>query len=454
MKASLALPLLAAVLSLVPPPLVAEVVDRPNIVVFFMDDLGYADLRIDGAVDARTPHLDRFAREGVRLTNCYAAAPVCTPTRAAFMTGRYQHRVGLESVLAPSRGNGDQGLSPAEPTLPRYLHDAGYTTGLIGKWHLGSRPEFRPNLHGFDEFFGFLGGAIDYYSHLGEDGTHDLYENEKPVSLDRYLTDEITDRAVAFVEKHAAEPFFLDVAYNATHWPFQPPGLSSKPEHPPGPPAHVISSWAANGTRDDYVRMLERADAGIGRILATLDRLGLRQNTLVIFTSDNGGEWLSNMKPLFHRKGTLWEGGLRVPCILRWPARLPARRISSQAAITMDLTATILSAANVTVRKDRPLDGVDLVPLLQRRSRPVERTFYWRRAGAGPPEIAVRDGRWKYVTQSALFPGLLFDVVADPAEREDLASRHPHILRRLVAKHREWEAAVKPGTLEKGGQGK
>ena len=445
MKTSLhTLPLWVVVLCAVSTPLFAEVAGRPNIVVFFMDDLGYADLRIDGATDARTPHLDRFAREGVRLTNCYAAAPVCTPTRAAFMTGRYQHRIGLETVIAPSRGNGDQGLPPTEPTLPRYLHDAGYATGLIGKWHLGSRPEFRPNRHGFDEFFGFLGGAVDYYSHVGEDGEHDLYENDEPVVVDRYLTDEITDRAVAFVEKHAAKPFFLDVAYNATHWPFQPPGMAHEPQHPTGPPVQVIRSWASTGTRDDYVRMLERADAGIGRILATIDRLGLRQNTLVIFASDNGGEWLSNMKPLFHRKGTLWEGGLRVPCILRWPARLPARRTSNQAAITMDLTATILSAAGVTARKDRPLDGVDLVPLLQRRAKAVERTFYWRGARGGAAEIAVRDGRWKYVTHSPIFPGQLFDVVADPGERDDRASRQPEILRRLVEKHRAWEAMVKP----------
>src|SRR5688572_5960495 len=155
--------------------------DKPNIVVFFMDDLGYSDLQVYGATDVRTPNLDRLAREGVRLTDCYAAAPVCTPTRAAFMTGRYQHRVGLENVIAPSLGNADTGLSASKPTLPRYLKDAGYTTGLVGKWHLGTRPEFHPNRHGFDEFFGFLGGAVDYYSHRGEDGEHDLYENGRPV---------------------------------------------------------------------------------------------------------------------------------------------------------------------------------------------------------------------------------------------------------------------------------
>lgn len=420
----------------------ASATDRPNVVVFFMDDLGYSELRSDGAVDVRTPHLDRFAARGVRLTQCYAAAPVCTPTRAAFMTGRYQHRVGLENVIASAQKNQDQGLPATEPTLPRYLKQAGYATGLVGKWHLGSRPEFRPTRHGFDEFFGFLGGALDYYSHRGETGEPDLYENDTPVELRGYLTDEITRRAISFIERHAKAPFFLDVAFNATHWPFHPPDLENPPPHPDGPPAEVVRQWAATGTRADYVKMLERADEGIGRILATLDRLGLSRNTLVIFTSDNGGEWLSRSEPLFNRKGTLWEGGLRVPCILRWPARLGPPRVSTQPAITMDLTATILSAAGVAPSSERPLDGVDLVAALA--GPRADRVFFWRGLRAGSADKAIRDGRWKYVAQSPLFPGLLFDIEADPSERRDLAARHPDVLRRLQAKHAEWERALPP----------
>jgi arylsulfatase A-like enzyme len=409
------------------------------VVVLFMDDLGYGDLASYGARDARTPNLDRLAAEGVRLTQCYAAAPVCTPTRAAFMTGRYQHRVGLEDVIASPRRNDHLGLSPREPTLPRYLKDAGYATALVGKWHLGARPEFRPGRHGVDEFFGFLGGALDYYSHRGASGEPDLYENDAPVKVDGYLTDLVTARAVSFIERHANGPFFIDVAFNAVHWPFQPPDLASPPPHPPGETLDVVRHWASSGTRADYVAMLERADRGIGEILAAVDRLGLRRNTLVVFTSDNGGEWLSRMDPLFHRKGTLWEGGLRVPCLLRWPARLPAGRVSSQLAITMDLTATILAAAGVEPSRDRPLDGIDLVPTISRR--PVERTFFWR-AAAGGHERVVREGRWKFVSNSPVFPGLLFDVAADPAERKDLAAQRPDVLRRLAAKHEEWERAL------------
>ena len=420
----------------------ADTATRPNVIIFFMDDLGYGDLHVDGATDARTPHLDRLAREGMRLTDCYAAAPVCTPTRAAFMTGRYQHRVGLEAVLTPL--NADLGLSPSEPTLPRLLKNAGYATGLVGKWHLGSKPEFHPNRHGFDEFFGFLSGAVDYYTHRGPSGRHDLYENDRPIELTTYLTDEISSRAISFVERHASTPFFLDVAFNATHWPFQPPDLSSAPKQPSGTPLEVVEQWATEGSREDYVRMLESADRGIGRILAALDRLGLRHNTLVIFTSDNGGEWLSRMGPLTQRKGTLWEGGLRVPCIFRWPAQLPTPRLASQPAITMDLTATVLGAAGVSASPSRPLDGIDLMPILAGKKPPIERTFFWSSPYAGNLDRAVRYGGWKYLSQTAYSPGLLFDVQTDPGERRDLASQRPDLIKKLKSMHREWERSVRP----------
>lgn len=419
----------------------ADTSTRPNVIVFVMDDLGYGDLATYGATDVGTPNLDRLAREGVRLTDCYAAAPLCTPTRAAFMTGRYQHRVGLEALLTPQ--NNQLGLSASEPTLPRLLKKAGYATGLVGKWHLGWKPEFHPNRHGFDEFFGFLGGAVDYYTHRGATGRHDLYENGRPVTLTTYLTDEITARAISFIQRNDSTPFFLEVAYNATHWPFQPPDLSAPPAWPSGTPEDVVEQWAARGTREDYVRMLERADQGIGRVLAALDRATRSERTLVIFTSDNGGEWLSRMGPLFHRKGTLWEGGVRVPCILRWPGRLPAGTVSSQPAITMDLTATILAAAQVAASPSRPLDGIDLIPILRGKRSPIGRTFFWRSPWAGNQDKATRYGRWKYISQSSLFPGLLFDLQADPGERHDLAAERPDLLKRLKRMHQDWERSVR-----------
>jgi arylsulfatase A-like enzyme len=323
------------------------------------------------------------------------------------------------------------------------LKNAGYATGLVGKWHLGWKPEFHPNRHGFDEFFGFLSGAVDYYTHQNNAGVRDLYENDRPVELTTYLTDEITARAISFIERHASTPFFLDVAYNATHWPFQPPDLATPPALPSGTYEEVAEQWAAQGTREDYVRMLERADEGIGRVLAALERAGLRDRTLVIFTNDNGGEWLSRMEPFFNRKGTLWEGGLRVPCILRWPERLPAGTVSSQAAITMDLTATILAAAQVSASPARPLDGIDLTPILTGQRPPIDRTFFWLSPAAGNPDRAIRSGHWKYISQSALFPGLLFDLRADLGERHDLAAERPDLLEKLRGMHRDWERSVR-----------
>ena len=415
---------------------------QPNVVVLFMDDLGYGDVRSYGAKDVATPNIDRLAKEGVRLTNCYAAAPLCTPTRAAFMTGRYQHRVRLENVLTPN--DRDKGLAATEETLPRILKNAGYATGLIGKWHLGFKPEFGPNRHGFDEFFGFLSGALDYYSHVNEAAEHDLYENEKPVELKGYMTDEIGRRAVSFIDRHAGGPFFLDVAFSATHWPFQPPDMKSPPPIPHGTHLDVVREWAAEGTRADYIRMLERADRAIGEILAAIERNKLSANTIVIFTSDNGGEWLSRMGPLSQRKGSLWEGGIRVPCIFRWPGVLPADKTSAQSAITMDLTATIVAAAGA--KATRPLDGIDLAPILARNEKRVERTFYWRSAWQNGQERALRSGRWKWISVSPnmLFPGQIFDVEADPGERNDLAADRPELLRKFRSLYLQWERDVTP----------
>ena len=201
--------------------------------------------------------------------------------------------------------------------------------------------------------------------------------------------------------------------------------------------------WAAEGTREDYVRMLERADQGVGRVLAALDRSGLRDHTLVVFASDNGGEWLSRMGPLFHRKGTLWEGGLRVPCIFRWPGILPAASVSSQPAITMDITATVLAAAQVVASPERALDGIDLTPILQGKSPPIDRMLFWRSPWADNHDKAIRFGRWKYISQTAFYPGLLFDLHTDSGERHDLAAERPDLLKRLKEMHQEWERSVR-----------
>lgn len=413
-------------------PLALAAEPRPNIVLILMDDMGYGDLSSYGATDIRTPGIDRLAAEGLRFTDFYANAPTCTPTRAALVSGRYQQRVGLEQPLSTQdKRDRKRGLLASPHSLPALLKTKGYATGLIGKWHLGFRPERGPNAHGFDSFWGFLSGGIDFYSHSRRDGTPDLFHNTKPVRHDGYLTDAITQRAVEFIEAHREGPFFLDVSYNAPHWPFQPPDLPAD-ERKRWP-------WESDGTRDDYRRMLERADLGIGRILAALDRLGLAGNTLVVFTSDNGGEWLSRNAPLFHRKYSVWEGGIRVPALMRWPGRLPADRTTAQVGITMDLTATFLAAAGVERPPAYRPEGMDLVPLVEDGKQETERMLFWR---ATPPFVqkAVRKGKWKLLRDQN--HELLFDLHRDVGERDDLAMREPAVLRELKTALAKWEKDV------------
>ncbi|HEY3964320.1 MAG TPA: sulfatase-like hydrolase/transferase [Planctomycetaceae bacterium] len=404
---------------------------RPNVIVILTDDMGYADLGCYGSRDIKTPHLDRLAAQGVRLTNFYSSGPVCTPTRAALMTGRWQQRVGLEWAIGP--GLKEPGLPTREITLPRMLKNAGYATALFGKWHLGYKPEFGPNAHGFDEFFGLLSGNVDHYSHREINDEADWYENTTPVEVTGYSTDLITDRATAFVrrERPAGTPFFLYVAYNAVHWPFQAPGR----------PADVRqrANWFA-GTRQDYAAMSEAVDTGVGKILAALDEQKQTASTLVIFTDDNGGERLSDMGPLFHHKATLWEGGIHVPCILRCPGNLPAGKVSDQPAITHDLTATILAACRVVPPADRKLDGLDLAPLLTGTAPPAPRTFFWRIQRADRSQRAVRHGNLKFVRDGNI--ELLFDLAKDVGERKDISYEHPEQLAELRRRLADWEAEM------------
>ena len=428
------------------PPMSAQ--RPPNVVLILMDDLGYGDLGSYGATDVRTPSIDRLAREGVRLTDAYANGAVCTPTRAALISGRWQQRAGLEWVLTGSPADRERGLPASATSLPALLKAGGYATGLLGKWHLGWKPKFGPNAHGFDEFYGFLSGAHSYYTDRSDilgsrNGSADLFENTTPVAAAGYLTDEITRRAVGFIGRHAQRPFFLEVAYNAVHWPFDPPDLApAEAARRAGRSLWQMPDDSVPATRQDYVRMLERADRGVGEILAALERRGLARNTLVIFTNDNGGEWLSRNAPFFHRKGTLWEGGIRVPLILRWPGALPAGKVSGQVAITMDITASILAAAGVRAPDGYRPDGIDILPILRGDAPPRERRLFWRWDRPDRRQRAVRSGQWKLLADANQL--LLFDLAADPGERNDLAGAHPDLVARLERLLNDWEADVGP----------
>jgi arylsulfatase A-like enzyme len=420
------------------PPLQAQTAP-PNVVFIMTDDVGYGDIGSYGSRDIRTPNIDQLAREGTRFTDFYANAPVCTPTRAGFVTGRYQQRVGLERALSgPTRANG-VGLTANGRTLPQLLKNSGYTTGLVGKWHLGYELDQSPNAHGFDYFFGFKSGYVDYYQHTNGGGADDLWENEREVEVDGYLTDLITERSVDFIRQNADRPFFLSVQFNAAHWPYQPPDTPSVSR---GNAAHLQPHTEDTSTRDDYVAMLERADRGIGEIILALTDAGLSENTLVIFTNDNGGEWLSNNAPLFNRKWSVWEGGIRVASIVRWPGVIPANRVTPQVGITMDLTATILAVTNTRVPAELDLDGINLLPILTGETPTVERTLFWRSPSRA--DRAVRSGDWKLVVQGSQGgrPSFVFNVRTDLGERNDMTNVRQDVARRLRGLLDAWEAEV------------
>lgn len=408
---------------------------RPNIIYIMADDLGYGDLSGYGRKEYATPNLDKLASQGVKFVNAYSAAPLCTPARTAFMTGRYPARtpVGLKEPLVKSKTDSAVGLTDEYPSIASLMKDAGYETALIGKWHLGFLPQHNPTKNGFDYFFGILAGAADYNSHKSgpvRHRAHDLYENDKPVYPEGYLTNLFTQKAVAFIEKPHNKPFFLTIAFNAPHWPWQ--GPSDKPYED-------TIDFARNGSPATYAAMMKSLDDGIGNIIKTLDDAQLSNQTIVIFTSDNGGERFSHNGGLSKAKWALWEGGIRVPAFVKWPGKIKEETITDQAAVTMDWTATILSAGGGKTHKNFPLDGIDLIPILTGKKKITQRTIYWR-TFQRDKQKAVRMGEWKYLQDEK--GEYLFNLVADQEEKNDLKAQQQDIFNRLKKQYADWEKTV------------
>jgi arylsulfatase A-like enzyme len=410
---------------------------RPNVIFIMTDDLGYGDIGVYGGTDIATPSLDRLAREGVRFTDFYANAPNCSPTRTGFMTGRYQQRYGIEFPLGEKGTVDGRGLSADGRTLPQLLKNEGYATALIGKWHLGYEDNQVPNAHGFDYFFGFQAGFTDFYRHTDGLGNPDLWENRELITRSGYMTDLITEHAVEFIADRASAPFFLSVQYNAPHWPYQPP---DSPSVAVDNATHLYPHDENPGSREDYAAMVERVDQGIGKIIDAIESAGVTENTLIIFTNDNGGEWLSRNQPLFQRKSSVWEGGIRVPALMRWPGTVPAGTVTDQVGITMDLTATILAAAGAELPND--LEGIDLMPIVTGQEPELSRTLFWRTRGT---QRGVRSGDWKYIVQYDGFGELnfVFDLKRDIGERNDLAwsEQGQAVARELRPLLDAWEAS-------------
>ncbi|MGE0333020.1 MAG: sulfatase [Ramlibacter sp.] len=416
---------------------------RPNIIFIVADDLGFADLGCYGGRAPVSPVLDGLAANGIRFTQGYSNSPVCSPTRFALMTARWQYRLrgaAEEPINSKSKGSTTLGLPPDHPTLPSLLRGAGYRTALIGKWHLGYPPAFGPLKSGYEEFFGPMSGGVDYFTHCSSNGSHDLYFGEQEHREDGYLTDLISHRAVDYVNRmapgaKAGTPFFLSLHYTAPHWPWETRDDEALAQEVKNNLFHLHG-----GNIHTYRKMIQHMDEGIGWLMDTLRAQGLERDTLVVFTSDNGGERFSDNWPLVGGKMDLTEGGIRVPWIAHWPAAITPGGVSTQQCMTMDWSATMLDAAGVAAAADHPLDGVSMLPVLRDGTHRFHRPLHWRMNHRG--QRALRDGDWKYLRVDG--NDYLFNIPADERERANLAAREPERLAALRAAWEAWDATMPP----------
>ena len=397
---------------------------RPSIIFILADDMGYADISCYGRRDLQTSNIDRIAVQGTRFTQAYANSPVCTASRVAIITGRYQVRlaVGLEEPISGVTKKG-VGLPSEHPTLPSLLKSAGYGTTLIGKWHLGNLPDFGPLKSGYDHFYGYRGGTVDYYLHTGRTGAPDFWDDDRPISQLGYTTDLFGDQAVKVIGDYAraGQPFLLSLHFNAPHWPWEAPGDQAEAERLRGKDPADFDG----GSQETYQRMIAAMDAQVGRVHAALEQAGIAQDTIIIFTSDNGGERYADTWPFTGRKTELLEGGLRIPAIISWPARIPAGRVSEQVTANMDWLPTLLAAAGTNPDPAYPSDGMNLLPHLTDNAPVQERRLFWRYKSLW--QRAARIGDWKYLR--ILDNTFLFNVVDDPLERANMKERPQGYLR-------------------------
>ncbi|MDR0810244.1 MAG: sulfatase-like hydrolase/transferase [Gemmobacter sp.] len=402
---------------------------RPNFIFIMADDLGYADLGCYGGRTNCSPVLDRMASAGMLFSNGYANSSVCSPSRFAIMTGRYQHRLrgGFDEPIAG--GGPHLGLTPEHPTMPSMLRDAGYSTALIGKWHLGSPPWFSPQKSGYQEYFGFRSGAVDFFTHRSFSGSHDLWEGDDEAHVDGYLTDILSDRAADYIRRKAADgPYMLSVHYSAPHWPWETREDRAEAERIKDKGIFHLDG----GSLEIYLRMIQEMDEGIGRILQAVAESGAADNTLILFTSDNGGERFSDSWPLTGKKMDLLEGGIRVPYILRWPERIAPGQRSDRLVMGMDWMPTFLAAAGVAPHPDYPPDGVDIF------GPDTPRDVFWRMKFRN--QKAMRSGDWKWLSVDG--NEFLFNLANDQRERANMRYREPERFIRMRRAFFDWDESM------------
>ncbi len=415
---------------------------RPNIIFIVADDLGYADLGCYGGREAQfgavSPVIDQLAENGIKFTQGYSNSPVCSPTRFALMTARYQYRLrgaAEEPINSKSKGSSTLGLPPEHPTLPSQLKASGYRTALFGKWHLGYPPHFSPLMSGYDEFFGPMSGGVDYFTHCANSGDHDLYQGDIEEPTAGYLTDLISQRAVDYVKANTDTPFFLSLHYTAPHWPWETRDDEALAQEVKSNLFHLHG-----GNIETYRRMIHHMDEGIGWVVAALRETGQLENTLIVFTSDNGGERFSDNWPLVGGKMDLTEGGIRVPWIAHWPNVIAGGGVSKQLCLTMDWSATMLDIAKTSAHPDFPLDGVSMASVLKDTTHRFDRPLFWRMNHRG--QRAHRDGDWKYLRVDG--NDYLFNIATDERERANHASREPRRLESMRSAWEAWDATMPP----------
>lgn len=429
---------------------VATAAERPNVIIIMADDMGYADVGFTGCKDIQTPNLDNLAASGVIFRQGYVNHPFCGPSRAALLSGRYQHRFGFETNPAYDPCNPYQGIDPAETLFPKRMQEVGYHTGIIGKWHLGAAPPFHPNKRGFDYFYGFLGDGHDYFRIDLREPVKEAYfqaleRNGKPATFDGYLTTALSDDAVRFIERNKQEPFFLFLAYNAPHAPLQAP-------------KQTIEKYSsiADRKRRIYAAMVDEMDAGIGKVVNALEENGLRDNTLVFFLSDNGGPQTrpnkgygngSSNLPFRGGKGDFYDGGVHVPFIASWPARLPAGSSFDAPVIALDLARTAVACAGGDATKAPAMEGVDLIPhVLGEKTEPPHEMVYWRGDSGARWSILSSDG-YKHLRDSQALTPTLHYLPDDIAEANDVARSNPKLVDRLRKRWEEWNEHNVPNRI-------
>ena len=418
----------------------------PNIVLIMADDLGYGELGCYGATRCQTPRLDQLAATGLRLTDFHSNGSVCSPTRAALMTGRYQQRCGIDGVVTAKKHR-DAGMPIAEETLAELLAQAGYATGIFGKWHLGYAPNFSPTRQGFAEFSGFVSGNIDLFSHIDQEGWYDWWRQQTLVAKPGYAPHLLTEHGVDFIHRHKDQPFFLYLPHPAPHYPYQGPGDAANRTIRQGPsPAglaevRTVPALAGNDAARAYREMVEDLDTQVGRIVDALESCGLRDNTLLVFCSDNGGIAKPGIGgdngPLRGRKGQLYEGGHRVPAIFNWPGRIRPG-VSEQTALTFDLLPTFAELAGATPTAE--IDGTSLTDLLVDNRALPARPLAW----LSGPSMAYREGPWKLLIQKRSVE--LYNLEDDLAEARDLAAEQPERVRQMQAAAEKLRAQIRGTT--------